>query len=49
MVTGCFRSVWGANLFAAIRSVIATAARRGIDAYEAITMALLGQSVLAPG
>ena len=48
-VTGCFRSVWGANLFAAIRSVIGTAARRGIDAYEAIRMTLQGQSVLAPG
>jgi len=48
-VTGCFRSVWGANLFAAIRSVIGTAARRGIDAYEAIRMTLQGQSVLASG
>ena len=47
-VTGCFRSVWGANLFVAIRSVFGTAARRGIDAYEAITMTLLDQSVLAP-
>jgi transposase len=48
-VTGGFRSVWGANLFAALRSVIGTAARRGIDAYQAISMTLLGQSVLAPG
>ena len=48
-VTGGFRSHWGANLFAAVRSVIGTAARRGIDAYQAILAILQGQSVLAPG
>jgi transposase len=48
-VTGGFRSEWGADLFAAIRSVVGTAARRGIDAYQAIRMTLQGQSVLAPG
>ncbi|MDO9714162.1 IS66 family transposase [Paracraurococcus lichenis] len=48
-VTGGFRSTWGANLFAAVRSVIGTAARRGIDAYQAIRAILQGQSVLAPG
>lgn len=48
-VTGGFRSDWGADLFAAIRSVIGTAARRGIDAYTAILNTLRGQSVLAPG
>ena len=46
-VTGGFRSGWGANLYAAVRSVIGTAARRGIDAYQAIRMILQGQSVLA--
>ena len=40
-VTGGFRSVWGANLYAAVRSVIGTAARRGIDAYQAIRIILL--------
>jgi hypothetical protein len=30
-------------------SVVGTAARRGIDAYQAIRMTLQGQSVLAPG
>jgi transposase len=45
-VTGGFRSKWGADLFAAIRSVIGTAARRGIDAYQAIRITLQGQSVL---
>ena len=48
-VTGGFRSDWGADLFAAVRSVIGTAARRGIDAYQAIRDTLRGQSALAPG
>ena len=48
-VTGGFRSTWGANLYAAVRSVISTAVRRGIDAYQAIRATLQGQSVLAPG
>jgi transposase len=46
-VTGGFRSKWGPDLFAAIRSVIGTAAPRGIDAYQAIRMTLQGQSVHA--
>jgi transposase len=48
-VTEGFRSDWGANLFATVRSVIGTAGRRGIDAYQAIRDTLRGQSVLAPG
>ena len=48
-VTGGFRSDWGAHLFAAVRSVIGTAARRRIDAYQAIRDTLRGQSALAPG
>jgi len=48
-VTGGFRSNWGADLFAAVRSVIGTAARHGRDAYQAIRNTLLGQSALAPG
>ncbi len=48
-VTGGFRSNWGADLFAALRSIVGTAARRGIDAYQAIRMTLQGNSVLAPG
>jgi len=48
-VTGGFRSDWGADLFAAVRSVIGTAERRGIDAYQAIHDTLRGQSALAPG
>jgi transposase len=47
-VTGGFRSKWGANFFAAARSIIGTAARRGIDAYQAIKRVLQGKSVLVP-
>jgi transposase len=48
-VTGGFRSKWGADLFADIRSVVGTAARHGIDAYQAIRAVLCGQSVLQGG
>jgi len=48
-VTGGFRSDWGADLFAAVRSVISTAKRRGIGAYQAIFATLQGQSALVPG
>ena len=48
-VTGGFRSTWGADLYAAVRSGIGTAQRRGIDAYTAIRNTLQGQSVLALG
>ena len=48
-VTGGFRSDWGADLFADFRSVVGTAARRGIGAYQAIKMTLQGTSVLALG
>ena len=43
-VTGGFRSAWGADLFAAVRSVIGTAARRGMGAYQAIQQTLRGQT-----
>src|SRR3978361_2131893 len=48
-VTGGFRSTWGADLFAAVRSVIGTAARRGLDAYQAICAVLDGETVVQPG
>ena len=48
-VTGGFRSVWGADLFANVRSVIGTAARRGIDAFHAVRYVLRGATVLMPG
>jgi transposase len=48
-VTGGFRSKWGADFYAGMRSVIGTAKRRGIDAYQAITATLRGQTVLPAG
>jgi len=48
-VTGGFRSNWGADLFAGVRSVIGTAARRGESAYQAIQQTLRRQIVSQPG
>ncbi len=48
-VTGGFRSDWGADLFAGVRSVIGTAARRGVGAYQAIQQTLRGQAATCPG
>jgi transposase len=48
-VTGGFRSNWGAELFAAVRSVVSTAARRGTDTYQVIRSVLNGESVIQPG
>lgn len=48
-VTGGFRSDWGADLFAAVRSVIGTATRHGRDPYQAIRDTLRGHAALTPG
>jgi transposase len=48
-VTGGFRSQWGADLFAGVRSVVGSAARRGKDAYQAILAVLDRESVIQPG
>ena len=48
-VTGGFQSTWGADLFAAVRSVIGTAARSGMGAYQAIQQTLRGQTAPYPG
>ncbi len=48
-VTGGFRSSWGADLYAGIRSIIGTAKRRGINAYQAIVATLRGETILDPG
>ncbi len=47
-VTNCFRSQWGANLYADIRSVIETARRRAIGAFEAIRLTLTGTALPVP-
>jgi transposase len=43
-VTGGFRSTWGADLCASVKSIIGTAQRQGIDAYQALLMVLSGCS-----
>jgi|tagenome__1003787_1003787.scaffolds.fasta_scaffold20796666_1 transposase len=48
-VTGGFRSTWGADLCAAAKSVIGTAQRQGIDAYQALLMVLSGRSLFQTG
>jgi transposase len=47
-VTNCFRSQWGADLYANVRSVIETARRRGIGILKAIRMTLTGQPLPVP-
>ena len=42
-VTNCFRSHWGARLYADVRSVFETARRRGIPLLQSIRMTLDGQ------
>lgn len=46
-VTNCFRSEWGASLYADIRSVLETARRRSIDPLRAIRLTLNGQALPA--
>jgi transposase len=47
-VTNCFRSQWGASLYADIRSVIETARRRAVGALEAIRLTLNGMPLPVP-
>lgn len=46
-VTGCFRSVWGAKLYAATVSVIATGKLHGKSALEAIEQVVTTPKILA--
>ena len=39
-VTNCFRSQWGADLYADVRSVLETGRRRAVGAFEAIRLTL---------
>lgn len=45
-VTNCFRSEWGAKLYADIRSVLETARRRAIGAFDAIRLTLNDKPLL---
>jgi transposase len=46
-VTNCFRSGWGADLYANVRSVIETARRRDISSLHAFRLTLQGQPLPA--
>ena len=48
-VTNCFRSHWGPDFFADVRSVIETGRRQGITAFEAIRKTLNGEPIFASG
>ena len=48
-VTNCFRSQWGAKLYADIRSVLETACRRTLGSLHAIRLTLNGQSLPETG
>jgi hypothetical protein len=48
-LTNCFRSEWGAQLYATIRSVLETARRRRIDPLRAIRLILSGEPLPATG
>jgi transposase len=39
-ITNCFRSQWGAKLYADVRSVFETARRRGIPILQSIRLTL---------
>jgi transposase len=45
-VTGCFRSQWGAEVYAATASVIATGRIYGLTALQALRGALAGTPVM---
>ena len=47
-VTGGFRAEWGANVYAAAATVIATGRLHGLTAFEALRAALNGQPVMQP-
>ena len=47
-VTNGFRSEWGKDLFAAVRSVVNTGRRQGFSDLQAIERALSGQSLFQP-
>lgn len=48
-VTGGFRSDWGKDLYAGVRSVLNTARRHGISAFQVIQKVLAGEIILKPG
>ncbi len=48
-VTGGFRSDWGADFYANVRSVLNTGRRQGLSAFQSIQAAIAGESLIQPG
>ena len=48
-VTNGFRSDWGSDLYAGVRSTLNTGRRQGLSAFQAIQAAINGQPLLGPG
>lgn len=48
-VTNSFRSDWGKDLFASVRSVVSTGKQQGLSALQSIQTALSGRSLFLPG
>jgi transposase len=48
-VTNCFRAEWGAKVYAAAASVIATGRLHGMSALDALRMALAGMPIIRSG
>ena len=48
-VTGGFRSDWGADFYANVRSVLNTGRRQGLSAFQSIQAAIAGKSLIQPG
>lgn len=48
-VSGCFRSIKGAQTYLTITSYLSTARKQGIDAFEALTSAFNGKAEIVLG
>jgi len=48
-VTNGFRSDWGGDLYAGVRSTLNTVQRQGLSAFQAIQAAINGEPLLRPG
>ncbi len=48
-VTGGFRSDWGADFHANVRSVLNTGRRQGLSAFKAIQSTIAGECLIQPG
>ena len=48
-VTGGFRSNWGADFYADVRSVLNTGRRQGMPAFQSIQAVIVEESLIQPG